>query len=115
MTATVLATGGAGYIGSHVVAELLAAGHRAVILDDFSNADPAAVDRIAAIGVGRPELVVADVRDAVKRFGRDYALSWALARHDDGDQIEAIAEGPELIDRAMRDRPSRSFHKQTKA
>ena len=64
MTATVLATGGAGYIGSHVVAELLAAGHRAVILDDFSNADPAAVDRIAAIGVGRPELVVADARDA---------------------------------------------------
>jgi UDP-glucose 4-epimerase len=64
MTATVLATGGAGYIGSHVVAELLAAGYRAVILDDFSNADPAAVERIAAIGVGRPELVAADVRDA---------------------------------------------------
>ncbi len=37
--ATVLATGGAGYIGSHVVAELLAVGHRVVILDDFSNAD----------------------------------------------------------------------------
>ncbi len=64
MTLTVLATGGAGYIGSHVVAELLAAGHRAVILDDFSNADPGAVDRIAAIGLGRPECVQGDIRDA---------------------------------------------------
>jgi hypothetical protein len=58
---------------------------------------------------------LADVRDAVKRFGRDYALSWALARHDDGDQIEAIAEGSELIDRAMTVRPSKPLHKQTKA
>ena len=39
MQATVLATGGAGYIGSHVVVELMAAGHRVVVLDDFSNAD----------------------------------------------------------------------------
>ena len=37
---TVLATGGAGYIGSHVVAELLAGGRRVVVLDDFSNASP---------------------------------------------------------------------------
>ena len=37
MSLTVLATGGAGYIGSHVVAELLASGARVVILDDFSN------------------------------------------------------------------------------
>jgi len=63
MRATVLATGGAGYIGSHVVAELLAAGHRVVILDDFSNAEEATPDRIAAIGHGRPEVVAGDLRD----------------------------------------------------
>ena len=34
---TVLVTGGAGYIGSHMVLALLDAGHRPVILDDFST------------------------------------------------------------------------------
>jgi len=34
----VLVTGGAGYIGSHTVVELQKAGHRAVIVDDLSNA-----------------------------------------------------------------------------
>ncbi len=64
MAGTVLATGGAGFIGSHVVVELLASGRRVVILDDFSNATPDAVDRINAIGVGSAELVRGDVRDA---------------------------------------------------
>ena len=34
---TVLVTGGAGYIGSHMVLALLDAGHKPVILDDFST------------------------------------------------------------------------------
>ncbi len=33
----ILVTGGAGYIGSHTVVELLAAGHEVVIVDNFSN------------------------------------------------------------------------------
>jgi len=61
---TVLATGGAGYIGSHVVAELLAAGWRVVILDDFSNADLAVPARIEALGHGSAEVVAGDIRDA---------------------------------------------------
>jgi UDP-glucose 4-epimerase len=34
---TVLVVGGAGYIGSHMVKELAAAGYRVVILDDLSS------------------------------------------------------------------------------
>ena len=40
---TLLVTGGAGYIGSHTVVELLAAGHDVVILDDLSNSSPQVV------------------------------------------------------------------------
>jgi len=40
---TILVTGGAGYIGSHVVAKLGARGERIVVLDDLSTGNPAAV------------------------------------------------------------------------
>jgi nucleoside-diphosphate-sugar epimerase len=33
----VLVTGGAGYVGSHAVARLLAAGHRVVAYDELSR------------------------------------------------------------------------------
>ena len=41
-----------------------------------------------------------DVRDAVVRFGRDYARSWAIALHE-GDDVTPIAEGEALIKRAF--------------
>ncbi|MGB3304334.1 UDP-glucose 4-epimerase GalE [Gordonia sp. (in: high G+C Gram-positive bacteria)] len=42
----VLVTGGAGYIGSHTVLQLLVANHSVLIADDFSNAKPSAVTRL---------------------------------------------------------------------
>jgi UDP-glucose 4-epimerase len=33
----ILVTGGAGYIGSHVIRQLIAAGHEPVALDDLSS------------------------------------------------------------------------------
>ena len=45
--------GGAGYIGSHTALELLRGGHDVVVVDDFSNSSPAALDRIAELA-GRP-------------------------------------------------------------
>lgn len=38
MAEKVLVTGGAGYIGSHCVVELIEAGYQPVVVDDFSNA-----------------------------------------------------------------------------
>lgn len=61
---TLLVTGGAGYIGSHTVVALVAAGHDVVILDDLSNAKQAVMDRIAAITGTDIPLIVADMRDA---------------------------------------------------
>ncbi len=46
---SVLVTGGAGFIGSHTVVELLQAGHAVTIVDDLSNASPKVLDRIARI------------------------------------------------------------------
>ncbi|MBM6943104.1 UDP-glucose 4-epimerase GalE [Collinsella intestinalis] len=45
----VLVTGGAGFIGSHTVVELLERGYQVVIVDDLSNSSPVAVDRIKTI------------------------------------------------------------------
>lgn len=45
----ILVTGGAGYIGSHTVIELLEDGQDVVIVDDFSNAHPSVLDRISEL------------------------------------------------------------------
>lgn len=49
----VLVTGGAGYIGSHTVLELISAGYDPVILDNFSNSAPAVLKRLEKLS-GRP-------------------------------------------------------------
>ena len=46
---TILATGGAGFIGSHTCVELLESGYRVIIVDDLSNSSEVAIDRIRSI------------------------------------------------------------------
>lgn len=59
----VLVCGGAGYIGSHTVVELLAAGHEVVILDSFANSSKAVPDRLRQItGIEIP-VIEMDIRD----------------------------------------------------
>lgn len=59
----ILVTGGAGYIGSHTVVELLASGQELVIFDNFSNSSPKVLDRLEQISGQRPLLVEGDIRD----------------------------------------------------
>ena len=59
----ILVTGGAGFIGSHLVVALAEQGYRPVVVDDFSNASPTVVGRLERI-VGRAlPIEVADIRD----------------------------------------------------
>lgn len=60
----ILVTGGAGYIGSHTVVELLSAGHDLLILDNFSNSSPRVLERIEQISGKRPAVIEGDIRDA---------------------------------------------------
>jgi UDP-glucose 4-epimerase len=59
----VLVTGGAGYIGSHTVVELLAAGHEVMVVDNFSNSSPVVFERLQQITGREIPWVELDVRD----------------------------------------------------
>lgn len=60
----VLVTGGAGYIGSHTVVELVLAGYTPVIVDNFSNSEPWIMERLAALTDTTPTLYTGDCTDA---------------------------------------------------
>ena len=65
----VLVTGGAGYIGSHTLVELLGQGHRVAVVDSFANSHPVVLDRVRSLTNGAPELFRADIRDTAGLTG----------------------------------------------
>jgi len=60
---TILLAGGAGYIGSHTAVSLIESGHEVVIVDNYSNSSPEAVNRIAEITGRAVKAYEADVKD----------------------------------------------------
>jgi len=59
----ILVTGGAGYIGSHTVVELISAGHEPVILDNLYNASEKVLGRIKEITGKDVTFYKCDIRD----------------------------------------------------
>jgi UDP-glucose 4-epimerase len=59
----ILITGGAGYIGSHTLVAVLAAGHEAHVIDNLSNGSEAALARVRQITNRAPGFTRADIRD----------------------------------------------------
>ena len=64
--AKILVTGGAGYIGSHTVLELLNKGYEVVVVDNFSNASAESIKRVQKITGKEVILYEADIRDEEK-------------------------------------------------
>lgn len=60
----ILVTGGAGYIGSHTLIELLADGHSVVVVDNLSNSSQESLRRVEQITGSTIPFYNLDVRDA---------------------------------------------------
>ena len=76
----ILVTGGAGYIGSHTVGELMQEGHEVVIVDNFYNSKPEALDNIAKITGKRPAFYEVDCCDleAMEKVFQDNQIDGAI-------------------------------------
>ena len=60
----VLVTGGAGYIGTHTMLEILAADYTPLVVDNFANSSPVALERVARLSNRKFEHAEASLTDA---------------------------------------------------
>ena len=60
---SILVTGGAGYIGSHTVLELLNAGYDTVVIDNLCNSKTESLRRVEEITGKTVKFIKADIRD----------------------------------------------------
>lgn len=59
----ILVTGGAGYIGSHTLVELIKKGYETVVIDNLYNSSEKSLERVEAITGVKPKFYFGDVRD----------------------------------------------------
>lgn len=80
MEGKILVTGGAGYIGSHTVVQLLEAGFPVVIFDNLSNSRRSVLDRIVKLTGRNPEFIEGDIRDrgALRDTFENYSISGVI-------------------------------------
>jgi len=85
-----LVTGGTGYIGSHTVIELMAAGHEVLIIDNYSNSKSSVLNRIERIAGKRPGFEQIDIRDRKKL--RDLFVRYAFTSVIHFAGLKAVGE-----------------------
>ena len=89
----VLITGGAGFIGSHTVIELVGAGFSPVVVDNYTNSSPRVMERVAEIIGGPVSFYEGDVRDGalLDRIFKDHRIDAVI--HFAG--LKAVGESVE--------------------
>ncbi|MGL5811351.1 MAG: SDR family NAD(P)-dependent oxidoreductase, partial [Nocardioides sp.] len=60
---TIMVTGGAGFIGSHTCLALLDHGYEVIVVDDYSNSSPLAVERVRRLAERTLTAYRVDIRD----------------------------------------------------
>ncbi|MBI4309140.1 MAG: SDR family NAD(P)-dependent oxidoreductase, partial [Candidatus Omnitrophica bacterium] len=80
----VLVTGGAGFIGSHLVAALVKAGHEVTVLDNLSSAKVLSVNRLQKVR-DKVEYIQDDIRnfEVVKKLTEGKDVIFHLAAQSD--------------------------------
>ena len=87
---TWLVTGGAGYIGSHTIVELIEAGYELIVLDNFANSDPKVFERIRQITGKNIPYIHADILE-------QSTLERLFAKHErTGEPIQGVIHFPGL-------------------
>ena len=76
MIRTILVTGGAGYIGSHTVVQLIDAGYATVIYDNLSNCRISVIQRISQLTNKKIDFILGDIRDRIslKKVFKQYSI-----------------------------------------
>ena len=90
----VLVTGGAGFIGSHTVVELLKENYDVVVIDNLCNSNAEALRRIERITGKKVTFYCADVRDrdALNKIFSEHTFHWVI--HFAG--LKAVGESVNL-------------------
>lgn len=76
---TILVTGGAGFIGSHTVVELVSAGYRPVIVDDFSNSERSVIENLQKL-----------LGQSVTYYEQDYAHQSKLRKIIEDEKVDGV-------------------------
>jgi len=89
----ILVTGGAGYIGSHTLVELLACGSEVLVLDNLTNASDVSLSRVEEISGKTISFIKGDVRDRtlLRELFSEYEISAVI--HFAG--LKAVGESVE--------------------
>ena len=91
MGSAVLVTGGAGYVGSHIVVALARAGYAPIVVDNFAYSSETVLPRLRSLTGAELPLITADVRDraALARMFSTHAIDAVV--HCAG--LKAVGEG----------------------